>query len=74
MNGWANRFALAALVGFFAGLFALPVACGGFVLANEHRYGDAQGGGPAAVLGGMGVALLVGLGVMVLVLRKTRPR
>ncbi len=74
MEGWANRFALAALVGFFAGLFALPVACGGFVLVNEHRFGDVQSGGPGAVLGGMGVGLLVGICVMVLVLRKTRPR
>ena len=74
MEGWANRFALAALVGFFAGLVTLPVACGGFVLVNEHRYGDVESGGPEAVLGGMGVAFLVGLGVMVLVMRKTRPR
>ena len=74
MEGWANRFALAALVGFFAGLVSLPVACGGFVLVNEHRYGDVQSGGPGAVLGGMAVGALVGVGVMVLVLRKTRPR
>ena len=73
MEEWTNRFALAALVGFFAGLFALPVACGGFVLVNEHRYGDVQSGGPA-VLGGMGVAAIVGIGVMILVLRKARSR
>lgn len=67
MEDWTKRFALAALVGFFAGLFALPVACGGFVLVNEHRFGDVGSGGPAAVLGGMGVAALVGFGVMGLV-------
>ena len=74
MEDWTNRFALAALVGFFAGLFALPVACGGFVLVNEHRYGDVQSGGPGAMLGGMAMSAVVAIGVMLLVLRKTRPR
>ena len=72
MEDWTKRFALAALVGFFAGLFALPVACGGFVLVNEHRYGDVQSGGPEAVLSGMGVAFVIGLAVFWLMWRKTR--
>lgn len=74
MDHWANRFALACLAGFFAGLFALPVACGGFVLINEHRFGDVQSGGPTAVLGGMAVAALVALAVIMLIMRKTRQR
>lgn len=74
MEDWTKRFALAALVSFFAALFALPVSCGGFVLYNEHLYGDVQSGGPQAVLKGMGVAALVGVGVFALVWRKTRPR
>ena len=74
MEDWTKRFALAALVGFFAGLFALPVSCGGFVLLNEHRYGDVGSGGPEAVLSGMAVAFAVGLLVFWLVWRKTRPR
>ena len=71
---WTPRFALAALVGFFAGLIALPVACGGFMMVNEHRFGDVQSGGPFAVLGGMAVGALVGLGTMLLIWSKTRPR
>ena len=74
MEDWTKRFALAALVGFFAGLFALPVSCGGFVLYNEHLYGDVQSGGPEAVLKAIATAALVGLGVAVLVWRKARPR
>ncbi len=74
MEDWTKRFALAALVGFFAGLFALPVSCGGFVFYNEHLYGDVQSGGPEAVLQAMGVAAAVGLGVAWLVWWKTRPR
>lgn len=68
------RFALATLVGFFAGLVALPVACSGFNLLNEHRYGDVQYGGPGAVLGGMAAGLVIGIGTALLLWSKTRPR
>lgn len=71
---WTPRFAVAALVGFFAGLIAMPVACGGFMMANEHRFGDVQSGGPYAVLGGMAVGAAVGIATMLLIWSKTRPR
>lgn len=73
MQDWTKRFALAALVAFFAGLFALPVSCGGFVLYNEHLYGDVQSGGPEAILKAFGVSFLVAAGAFWLVWRKTRP-
>ena len=74
MEDWTKRFALAGLIGFFAAVFALPVSCCGFVLVNEHRYGDVETGGPAAILSAMGVALAVGILVAALVWRKTRLR
>lgn len=74
MLDWTKRLALGALLGFFAGLFAWPVACGGIVLLNQHRFGDVESGGSAAVLGGMAIAVLVGCAVALLTWRKTRPR
>jgi hypothetical protein len=74
MEDWTKRFALAALLAFFAGLFALPLSCGGLVLRNEHVYGDVERGGPEALLGGMGISLCVAVLVFVLVWRKSRPR
>jgi hypothetical protein len=61
-------------LGFVVFVFALPVSCCGFVLYNEHLNGDAQSGGPAAILAGMGVSAVVALAVMAVVWRKTRPR
>ncbi len=74
MNDWTKRFALAALAGFFAFLFALPVSCCGFVLYNEHLYGDVQSGGPEAILKAMGVSALLALLLAGLVWWRSRPR
>jgi hypothetical protein len=71
---WTPRFALAALIGFFAGLLTLPVACGGFVFANQQRFGDVQSNGPGAVLGGMAVGAIVGIGTTLLIWSKSKPR
>ena len=74
MNDGAKRFALAALVGFFAFVFALPVSCCGFVLYNEHLYGDVERGGPEAILKARGLSAVVALSLAVLIWRKLRPR
>ena len=74
MEDWTKRFALASLVAFLAGLVAVPVSCGGFVLYNEHLYGDVQSGGPEAVLKAFGVAAMVAGGAFWLVWRNSRPR
>jgi hypothetical protein len=74
MEDWTKRFALAALIGFFSALLAVPVACGGLLLVNQHRFGDVQAGGPAAVLGGMGCGVVVGIAVALVVWLKSRPR
>lgn len=70
MNDWTKRFALAALVSFFVFVFAVPVSCGGFVLYNEHLYGDMQSGGPEAVLKAFGVSAVLAVLVGVLVWRR----
>ena len=74
MEDWTKRFAFAALLAFFAGLFALPVSCCGFVLYHEHLYGDVEQGGPTAVLSAMGVAFVAALVIFAVVWRKSRPR
>ncbi len=74
MNDWTKRFALAALLGFVVFVFALPVSCCGFVIYNEHLYGDVQSGGPAAILKAMGLSTVLALLVGALVWRKSRPR
>jgi hypothetical protein len=74
MLDWTKRLSLAALAAFFTGLFAWPVACGSILLINQHRFGDVDRGGPAAVLGGMAASAIVGCAVALLVWRKTRPR
>lgn len=74
MNDWTKRFALAGLVGFLVFFFALPVSCSGFILYNEHLYGDVQSGGPDAILKAMGLATVLALLAAVLVWRRARPR
>ncbi len=73
-DGWTKRFSVAALLGFFVFVFALPVSCCGFVLYNEHLYGDVQSGGPQAVLKAMGLSAVIACVVVAVVWRKTRPR
>ncbi len=74
MNDWTKRFALAGLLGFFVFVFTLPVSCCGFVIYNEHLYGDVQSGGPAAVLKAMALSAVLALLVGAMVWRKSRPR
>ena len=74
MDEWTKRFAIAGLLGFFVFVFALPVSCCGFVIYNEHLYGDVQSGGPAAILKAMVLSAILALAVGVLVWRKSRPR
>ena len=73
MGDWTKRFALAAFVGFVVFFFALPVSCCGFVLLNEHRYGDVESGGPAAILSAMGVSALLAIAVALAVWWRSRP-
>ena len=74
MADWTKRLALAALLGFFSFFFALPVSCCGFMLYSEHLNGDAQSGGPQAILGAMGLSAVLAVLVGAAVWRKTRPR
>ena len=74
MNDWTKRLALAGLVGFLVFFFALPVSCSGFMLYNEHLYGDVQSGGPDAILKAMGLAAVLSFVVSLLVWRRSRPR
>ncbi len=72
MTIWTKRFSLAALIGFIVFVFALPVSCCGFVLYNEHLYGDVQSGGPEAVLKAMGLSAVLACAVGWLVWRRSR--
>ena len=74
MKDWTKRFALAALIGFAVFFFALPVSCCGFVLYNEHLYGDVGSAGPEAILRAMGLAGVLALMAAALVWRRARPR
>lgn len=74
MTDWTKRFALSALVGFFVFVFALPVSCTGFVLYNEHLYGDVDHNGPASILSAAAVSAVLALLIGYLLWRKTRPR
>ncbi len=74
MDDWPKRLAIALLFGFFAFLFAVPMSCAGFVVYNEHLYGDVQSGGPAALLKAFGVAVVVSVLVSGFVWRRLRPR
>lgn len=74
MEDWTKRFAVSALVGFFAFVFAVPVSCCGFVLYNQHLYGDAESAGPAAILQALGVSAAVGLLLGYILWRRSGPR
>ncbi len=74
MQDWTKRLALAALLGFGVFFFALPVSCCGFVVYNEHLYGDVESGGPQAVLSAMGLSAIIAFAVAAAMWRKTRPR
>ncbi len=74
MDDWTKRLAMAALLGFVTFFVAMPVSCCGFVLYNEHLYGDVQRGGPAAILQAMSLSAALAGVVMILVWRKSRRR
>ncbi len=74
LKDWTQRFALAALLGFFVFVFALPVSCCGFVIGNEHAYAGVGSGGPDAILKAMALSAVLASLTGVLVWRKTRPR
>ena len=74
MEDWTKRFAVSALMGFVTFVFALPVSCCGFVMYNEHLYGDVQSGGPVAILRAMGTALVLALIVASWMWRRSAPR
>ena len=74
MDDRTQRFAIAGLLGFFVFVFALPVCCCGFVIYNEHLYGDVAADGPAAILKAMALSAVFALLMGVLVWRKSRPR
>ena len=73
-DDWTKRFAIAALVGFFVFVFALPVSCCGFVLYNEHLYGDVESGGPQAILSAMALSAVLALLVGFVIMRRLRGR
>ena len=72
-DDWSKRFAIAALLGFFVFVLALPVSCCGFVLYNEHLYGDVESGGPQALLSAMGLSAILAVLVGYVIMRKSRP-
>jgi hypothetical protein len=72
MNSWLNRLAIALLIGFGTFVITLPVACGGLVIAHEHVSGDVETNGPAAILGGMGIAGIAAVLVVVFVMVRSR--
>ena len=74
MTDGTKRFSLAGLLGFVVFVFALPVSCCGFVLYNEHLYGDVQRGGPEAILKAMGLSAVLAFLVTLTVWRGSRPR
>jgi hypothetical protein len=74
MESYLRRFALALLCGFLAFVVTLPVGCGTLLLYSEHLNGDAQAGGPQALLGGLAVGAVSAALVVALVWVKTAPR
>ena len=74
MEDWTKRMPLAALLGFGVFVFALPVSCCGYVIYNEHLYGDVQSGGPEAILKAMGTAAILATIVAMVVWRRTGRR
>ena len=71
MTDWTKRLALSALLGFAVFFFAVPVSCCGFVIYNEHLYGDVQSGGPAAILKALGLSLGLALCAGIATWRRT---
>ena len=74
MKDRTTRFAASTTAGLIVFFLATPVSCCGFVLLNEHRTGDVEGGGPAAILAAMGLAIVLACLGGALVWRKTGPR
>lgn len=74
MDALMKRLSGALLSGFGTFVLALPVACCGFVVYNEHVTGDVQSSGPEAILGAMAVAAVMACSVVAVVLVKTRQR
>ena len=74
MKDWTKRFSLAALTGFLLFVLALPVSCCGFVIYNEHLYGEVQSRGPEAILKASGLSAVLGFLVAAIVWRKSRAR
>jgi hypothetical protein len=72
MDALLKRIAVALLCGFAVFVIALPVACCGFVVYNEHVMGDVQSNGPHTILSAMVVAALLALFGIGLVMVKTR--
>ena len=61
-------------MGFFVFVFALPVSCCGFVLYNEHLYGDVESGGPQAILTAIAVSAVLALLVGLILMRRSRSK
>lgn len=73
-ENWTKRFAVSALVGFLVFVLALPISCCGFVIYNEHLYGDVESGGPQAILSAMALSAVLAILVGFVLMRKSRSK